>query len=525
MSAVLVSRVRVALAALVCALLARASLAQADASLAGAAPTGASSPTAAAGRLLVFIEAEDGVVDVPALQASLRKELSREVEMTSDAASASVVIRLKNAARAKVSYLTPSGQQLTRDVELPPDRERSQQVLSWLTVNLVRDEASELLDALRARRKLEADARAAADKAAADKAAADKAAADKAAADKAAAEAARKKAAAAVQTKSDELLRERWKSFDVALATPLSLLRDSPKRELRVQLALGYGDSGAIRGAALSPGGLRIRQDLHGAAVGAGFVLVGGSARGALSSVGYAQIQDRLDGAVMGGGAARAGSLNGVMVAGGIAMLREPSRAILFSGGANVTGDVTGFALSGGANVTRDFRGIALAPINVQRRVSGLQLGVVNVADEVDGVALGVISIAKNGRVQPVVWGGTDRAAHLALKSIAGFAFGQFGGGIDFMGKRLSYEGGVGAHLRVGRVVFLEPGLHYSSTHELDGDSATLDRSYLHYLLLAGFRAGNKLDLLLGGGVRHTLRGDAGESTFIPEVRGGIGFF
>jgi hypothetical protein len=275
----------------------------------------------------------------------------------------------------------------------------------------------------------------------------------------------------------------------------------------------------------LSPGGLRVRQDLHGAALGAGFVLVGGNARGAVGSVGYAQIKGHLDGALVGAGAARAGSLNGAMVAGGITILREPSRALLISGGANVTGDVTGFALTGGANVTRDFRGIALAPINVQRRVRGVQLGVVNVADEVDGAAFGIISIAKNGRVQPLLWGGTDRAVHLALKSIAGYGFGQLGGGIDFMGKRLSYEGGVGGHLRVGRVFFVEPGVHYSSTHELEGATTPYDRAYLHYLVLGGFRAGNKLDLLLGGGVRHTLRGEVAEATLVPEVRGGAGFF
>ena len=84
--------------------------------------------------------------DRPGAARRLHEEL-----LVADVPGDEVVLVLEGAAKAQVSYTTPSGEALTRDVELPPDRERSVQVVSWLTVNLVRDEASELLDALRAR--------------------------------------------------------------------------------------------------------------------------------------------------------------------------------------------------------------------------------------------------------------------------------------------------------------------------------------------------------------------------------------
>jgi hypothetical protein len=527
------------LVALCCVLSTRPSGAQIPLG-AESAPPPAVEVQPATGPLRVWVQAQDEPFESAALQATLERELGRDVVLASEPAAADILIRIESA-RARVRYATPSGEQLIRDVELPPDRERSLQVLSWLTVNLVRDEASELLEQLRARRKLEAEARAAEERAAQEqaeqaKAAAAKAAAEDAARDEAAAEAARKKAeAAASKPASDEPIRDRFKSFDVALATPLSLLRDSPKRELRLQLALAYGESGAIRGAAGAFGLLRIRRDLVGVATALASVSVGGSALGAVAGVGYASVEGRLDGVMLGMGVARAGALHGVATSIGATLLREPSRAILLAGGANVAGDLTGIQLAGGVNVARDFRGIALAGVNVHRRVRGLQIGIVNVADEVDGAAIGVISLSRDGRLQPVLWGSGDGSVHVALKSIAGYAFTQLGGGIDIDRTALSYEAGIGAHIRLGKSFFLEPGVHYASTHQTTEEEPpaverpevvhTPDRYDLYYLVMAGLRWGDSLDLLAGGGLRQMLEGPDGEATVSPEVRVGIGFF
>jgi hypothetical protein len=158
-----------------------------------ARPSGASSGAEPTGPLVVWIDAPRDAFDEAGLQASLARELGREGSLVDAAAAAGVRVHLIGASQAEVRYQSPTGEQLSRTVELPPDRERAVQVVTWLTVNLVRDEATELLDALRARRKQEAEARAAEqanDEAAADKAVSDKAAADKAAADKAAADSA-----------------------------------------------------------------------------------------------------------------------------------------------------------------------------------------------------------------------------------------------------------------------------------------------------------------------------------------------
>lgn len=532
----------------------------------------AAAPPAAPAPLRVWIDAPASALDKARLREALSRELKRDVLLTSEAGEAGVQIRLQGDARAQVEYTTPSGERLTREVELPPDQQRSLEVVSWLTVNLVRDEASELLDELRARRKEEADARAAAELTAAARAAAEKAASEQAAADQAAADkakAATDKAAAdelarrkiALNTEKAQkagLLRDPKRSFDLALATPLSIIHDSSQRELTLQLAAAYGESGGIRGAAVSTFGLRIRQDLLGHAVGVGFVFVGGNAQGTVLSAGYSQVDGNLQGVQVGAGvalqrgklargvivaagAAVAGELTGVVVGAGLAstrtlrgiaasagfaVIRGPAEGILLGAGATFASDLRGAAVSAGVNVARDLRGVVLAPVNVQRRVRGFQVGLVNIVEEVDGAAIGIISLAKNGRVQPVLWGGSDGSAHIALKSIAGYAFTQLGGGIDLGPDELSYDGGIGLHLRLNDSIFLEPGVHYSGSQSVSDTetNAGLTRHDLHYLVGAGLRLGNKIDLLAAGGVRHGAFGsDAG--AFSPEVRAGMAFF
>lgn len=475
--------------------------------------------------LRVWVEARDTSVDGARLQESLARELRREVVVVSDAGSADVQVRAQES-RAEVRYATPSGQQLTRHVELPPDRERALLVVSWLTVNLVRDEASELLGELRARRKAEAEAAEAAaraEAAAGAKAVADRAAAERAAAERAEAAAERERAEAESQRppSDDGLLRDGLRSFDLAFVTPLSLVPDSRLRELHGQLALVYGDVGAVRGTAVSAAVLRVRRHVEGLALAPAFVLVGGPLRGVVLTAGVAVLPEKNRGVLLAAGVNLSGDLSGVVMAGGVNAARDV-QGVMAAGGVNAARDVQGVAMAGGVNAARDLRGAAVAPINVQRRVRGLQLGVVNVAEEVDGVAFGVVSLAGNGRLQPVLWGSSDRTAHVALKSIAGYAFTQLGGGIALNGDELSYDSGAGAHLPLGQGVFLEPGVHYSGTHDTADASGAPDRHDLYYLVQAGLRLGGKLDLLAGGGVRHTLWGGSGMA---PEVRAGIGFF
>jgi hypothetical protein len=344
----------------------------------------------------------------------------------------------------------------------------------------------------------------------------------------------------------------------LALATPLSIIHDSAKRELWIQLAFAYGESGGIRGVAISPVGLRIRQDLLGHAVGAAFLFVGGNVKGTVVSAAYSHVDGNLQGVqvgagaaiqrgnlargvlvsagasvagdltgvVVGGGLASARSLNGIAISAGLTLIRGRAQGIAIGGGATSASDFDGTAVAAGVNFARDFRGIAVAPINVQRRVRGLQLGIVNIAEEVDGAAIGIVSLAKNGRLQPVLWAGNDGTAHVALKSIAGSAFTQLGGGIDLGSNELSYDGGVGAHLRLSQTLFLEPGVHYSGSQSVgDAEAASgLTSHELHYLVGAGLRLANKVDLLAAGGVRQTLSG-TDEGRAAPEARLGLAFF
>jgi hypothetical protein len=352
------------------------------------------------------------------------------------------------------------------------------------------------------------------------------------------------------------LLRDPLRSFDLALVTPLSLIHDSKKRELKLQLSLLYGESGGMRGAAVGLGVVRVRRYVEGAATGLPAVLVGGDLHGLVASVGYSEVAGELDGvligagaawhrgqrargavvavggalagdmdgAVIGAGFATAPALRGAALAAGATVIRGPSRGALVAGGANVTADHHGALVAGGANVARDVNGIAIASVNVARRVRGLQIGVVNVADEVDGAAIGVLSFAKNGHFQPVIWGAADGSAHVALKSTVGWAFTQLGAGINLDENTFSYDGGAGLHLKLGRTFFLEPGVHYSGHHDTADASGSLDEHQLHYVVQGGVRVGDKLDFLVGAGVRHTVAGGSG-AALAPELRGGVAFF
>jgi hypothetical protein len=538
-------------------------------------------PKARVGPLRLKVTTNGTPFDRDKLRAALSQELGQPVVL-SKTDEADIDVRLDSATHAQVRYVNPAGVVFTRGVDLPPDRERAVQVVSWVGVNMVQNEAEELLKALRERRKAEAEAEArAAEQAAADKAAAEKAAADQAAADKAtaellAADKARAEKAAADKAVADTaaaekarglpppppplppppLLRDPRSSLDAALVTPISLLHDSPKRQLHLQLALAYGESGGVDGIAVSPAGLRIRQDLQGVAVGAGVVIVGGNVRGVVTSVGYSQVGGNLEGVLVGAGAAvqrgakaqgaivsaggaiagdttgvlagagfaTAKSLQGVGVSAGATIIRGPSEGILMAGGATWSAQHRGLAISSGVNIARELDGFALAPINVHGRVSGVQIGIVNVAEEVDGAAIGIVSLSKNGRLQPMFWGGYNGGAHLALKSIAGMVFTQLGGGVELDASRFTYEGGIGLHLKLGQIFFLEPGAHYSASQKTTDTTGKPDTHRLHYVALLGIRLGNKLDLLAGGGVSHRLVGDTG-SAVQPDVRAGIAFF
>jgi hypothetical protein len=507
-------------------------------------------PKARVGPLRLQVTTNGVPFDRAKLRAALSQELGQPVVLSQNG-GADIYVELDSATHAKVRYVNPAGTVFVRGVDLPPDRERSVQVVSWVGVNMVQNEAEELLKALRERRKAEAEAEArAAEQAAADKAAAEKAAAEQAA-DKA-----RGLPPPPPPPPLPPLLRDPLRSLDAALVTPISVLHDSPKRQLHVQLALAYGESGAIDGIAVSAAGLRIRRDLQGVAVAPGVAIVGGNVRGAVSSVGYAQVGGNLEGVLVGAGAAvqrgakargaivsaggalagdttgvlagagfaTAKSLQGVGVSAGATIVRGPSEGVLVAGGATWSAQHRGLAISSGVNIARELDGFALAPINVHGRVSGVQIGIVNVAEEVDGAAIGVVSLSKNGRLQPMFWGGYNGGAHLALKSIAGWAFTQIGGGVELDASAFTYDGGIGLHLKMGQTFFLEPGVHYSAAQKIENTTGAPDTHRLHYVALLGIRLGNKLDLLAGGGVSQRLVGDTG-AALEPDVRAGIAFF
>ncbi|GEM_PF-739401 len=537
--------------------------------------------------LKVWVAVQAGQLNLSRLRTELERELSRDVVIAGDAGEASVRIILESQTRVSVSYTSSSGELLTRSLDLPSNARRSLEIIAWVTGNLVRDESSELLAELRARRSTTGTEAALVDQATPVPAQSSPSTPTQSPPNQPPGRQAKSKsnrkpkapvqalASSPSRSPRDEaapetvhLLPRAKYGFDLALATPWSLVPDSPERELSLELALAYADVGALRGAGLAVGALRLRSELEGVGFGVGYARAQGSVRGVLGSALVAQSEGPLVGVEVAGvvslqrGAARGVLLGGVGVVSGptigaiatglvaiadsnqgvaasglVLVLKQPSlgfaasgvgiyaagyQGVLVSGGANIVGDFEGFEVSGLSNVGQRVRGVSISTVNLHSRVDGVQIGLVNISSELHGAAVGVINYAGNGRLQPLLWASSDGAAHAGMKSVTGYSYSQLGAGLR-SNQELSIEGGFGAHLPSGQF-FLEPGVHYAEVWDTRKATAQQAYSAFYYQLQAGLRLGETADLLVGARLKHVVQG-GGRGAISPEAVAGVAFF
>ena len=97
---------------------------------------------------------EARAIDVDALREALARELGIEVRMAQQGAPRVPRIRVRTIARARavLELRRPDGSRMRRSTELDRDPAERLETIVILAVNMVRDEASELLELLRRRR-------------------------------------------------------------------------------------------------------------------------------------------------------------------------------------------------------------------------------------------------------------------------------------------------------------------------------------------------------------------------------------
>ncbi len=527
---------------------------------------------------LVFRPGASGV-EAPKVLQAVRKELGVEVttDPTAEAGGGTLVLDLEASQGYVLGEFTAvDGKKTVRLIARPEDPDKSVEVMALLAGNLVRNEASELLEELAKARELEAARRAAAVPPPPPPAAKPKP------------ETVRKKP----RPQPEEQVEEPpWQPkhplrdggfIHLSLAHPVGL--DPHSEHLSVSLELGafysrIGETKALalnvfvtrnderaQGAQLS-GIFGYAERLEGAQL-AGVVSMGRHIEGVQTSGAVNLSRGPMYG-VQGAGAVNgsmgktegvqaAGAVNfatadvdGVQVAGAGNYVGHELEGVQVAGAANFAGrGLNGGQVAGVGNVARGVEGFqaagvfnlslgaldgfqagivntAFGPIEGAQvglvnvggsTLKGVQLGLVNVAGEVKGTSVGLVSIAKNGRIQPTFWVASGKRLNAGVAFEVGpvYSLPFFGG--DAYGDR-QYEWGVnfGLKARYERVFgALEAG-YSSEQKQFDQEITPIERGRL----LGGIELIEHTVSIFGGlGVRTTeLKQATVESHF------GVAFF
>ncbi|MEZ4231855.1 MAG: hypothetical protein R3B89_21950 [Polyangiaceae bacterium] len=531
---------------------------------------------------LVFKPGASGV-EAPQVLRAVRRELGVEITMDPDveAGGGRLVLDLEASAGYVLGEFTAvDGKKTVRLIARPEDPERSVEVMALLAGNLVRNEASELLEELAKAREAEAARRAAATPPPPPPAGKPP---------EPVAEPQKKSAKKDIDQDAEE--EAEWHPrrplrdggfLHLSLAHPIAL--DPRSERLSVSLELGafysrIGETKALafnvfvtrnderaQGAQLS-GIFGYAERLEGAQV-AGVVAMGrhvegaqvagavdlsrgpmygvqvaGAVSGALGKVEGVQgagavnfATSDVDG-VQAAGAVNYGgrSLEGVQVAGAANYVGGALEGGQAAGVANVADGVEGFQAAGLLNLSLGkldgfqagivnttygpIEGAQVGLVNVGgSSLRGTQIGLVNVAGEVEGTSIGLVSIAKNGRIQPTLWVASGKRMNAGVAFEVGPVYSLPFFGADVSGDQL-LEWGVnfGLKARYERVFgALEAG--YSSEQEqLDGPITPIERGRL----LGGIEVIEHTVSIFGGlGVRTSeLKQATAESHF------GLAFF
>jgi hypothetical protein len=476
--------------------------------------------------LWVRLDLVNAGLEAEAVRQAIEVELGVPVRLVQDGESGvdpALTVRTGARRRALAVAVSASGERLERAIDLPGDRTQAVESIAWLAGNLARDQAAELIAALRVEPEPPAPTP--------DPGASDEA--ERSARPPAPVPAPERKAVPeragserppdAGAAKDDRRFPfDRRRPVNLTLVHPLTLLAGADQRTVLLELGLVYSLVGAIEGAGINPGWLRTRGTVKGVAASLVFTQTG-PVEGVSASVGATSLE-RVRGAELAVGAALAsgdiqgaqaavgasvagGAIRGVQLAVGASVAGRSVEGMQAALGANLSGEsLRGVQVSAGLNVARDVAGAQLGVVNVGKNVRGLQLGVINVADELDGLSIGLINVARSTRLQALAWANSEGDANLALKIVSPYVYSQLGSGYRFDGDAGSVEVGLGPHFDLGPF-YVEPGLHYShglgQTSTSDG-SLTRWRDFI-YRAAVGWEPLRGVGLFAGAGLRHPI--------------------
>jgi hypothetical protein len=512
--------------------------------------------------LPVVITLGSSELESPALEAALRRELG--VPLSFDPLAKDRLEIVITGRRANVTYYRTEGDPVTRSVDLPRDRERALETIAFLAGNLARDEAAELLSLL----------------APATEATAEEPTPAPPEPPPAPPPPANERKPVPLARKPGELIEPNPFAWNLSLWHPTTLLADTERRRMSLEIGVAHSRLGALRGAALTLGYLRIDQPSEGYAAailwnrsgpfkGIQTAIFVNEGHGPLTGISYADILNFRDGDITGAqgsllyvqanaitgfqggglvawsdglrGAQLSGiggyvgeNASGVQISGTTAIARQDLDGVQIAGllgytrdlhGVAVDGlvsvarDVHGAQLSGLFSFARDVSGVQLAAVNVARRVKGVQIGVVNVADENDGGAIGLVNVSRNGKIQPSVWySGPDTWLNTGVKLVSGYTYTLLGGGYDASGERVRYQATAGLHLPVERG-HLEAGIGVARLHYAR-ERLPLARQEARFESRVGWEVVRYLTPFVGGGFDYRLVGEG--ATFHGEFVAGV---
>lgn len=449
--------------------------------------------------LVLSVELGGTKLDADAVRKAVELELGRPVTLGPEPDGPALLVAAHANHTVTVSYRAANGLKRSRTIGIPQDNARSAEVIALLSGNLSRDEAAELLAGLAAK------------EAPAATSAAETPPAEPAKPEPPAApEPEPVKALPSPAAKPAPQLELKHTPVNASLLAPLTLFPHTARRSLNAELGLFYSHVGELRGAGVNAIALNTVGDVHGAGIASLYARSGGTLHGFGAS-----------GVVL-----QSGGLEGLQVAGVLNLSAGSARGASIAGAVNLARQIEGLQAAGAVNLAERISGLQLGIVNIAREVNGVQIGVVNVAKHVKGTSIGLVSVADNGRVQPVLYIGTQTELNAGVKFTIGPFYTQTAFG-SAPGKHLwQYELGVGAHLPLGRW-FVEPGVHYSEARDTRDFFGSQVIEYAHYRVAAGIDLG-RVSPFVGGGILQRFAHSASAPNSVPvtaEGFAGVAFF
>ncbi len=207
---------------------------------------------------------------------------------------------------------------------------------------------------------------------------------------------------------------------------------------------------------------------------------------------------------------------SGIQVGGLFNIVGENLDGAQFAGLFNVCGEELKGLQTGVFNIAAEQNGAQIGVANIGGTNRGLQLGLVNYTKEENlGLPVGAVNIARNGRIRGVAWAGSQVAVSGGIKFEVGRIYSIVSLGAfnlkENIRESLAYGLHYGVTLRTGRWnLHTDIGYRYQDNAPLFRNPEDQpDRNILEWRFFGGIPLSERLSIVLGSGIGHSvLAGD-----------------